>query len=170
MKTYIVIIAILFSTMVIAQKKNKVIIDDELNKQVLIGMCDRKGLTSEVFGEYYQEEYKTYSLDAVSVEKIKELKKGVEIVTVMGSWCYDSQTQVPRFYKIIDAAGIRDSKLKLIAVDRAKTGGETDISGLDIQRVPTFIFYKKGREIGRIVESPTSSLEKDILLILSMGS
>lgn len=170
MKTYILIFALLFSTMAIAQKKNKVIVDEKLNKEVLIGTCDRKGLTSEVFGEHYQKQYKAYSLDSTSVEKIKELKKGVEIVTVMGTWCHDSKTQVPRFYKIIDAAGFRDSKLKLIAVDRAKTAGDTDISGMDIHRVPTFIFYKKGREIGRIVESPTSTLEKDILLILSMGS
>jgi thiol-disulfide isomerase/thioredoxin len=163
-------LSVLFSTMLTAQNKNKIIVDDQLNKEILFGMCDRKGLTSDVFAEHYFKYQKDYTIDTATILKIKELKKGVEIVTVMGSWCYDSKMQVPRFYKIIDEAGFRDSKLKLIAVDRDKTAGDVDISGMDIQRVPTFIFYKKGREIGRIVESPTSTLEKDILLILTMGS
>ena len=39
--------------------------------------------------------------------------------------------------------------------------------GLDIQRTPTFIFFKNGVEIGRIVETPRDSLENDILKIVS---
>ena len=170
MKPVVLIIAMMLSTLVVAQNKNKVIVDDKLNKKVLVGPCDRKGLESEVFIEYFQKEYKAYNIDSSAVARIKDFKKGVKVVTVMASWCHDSKMQVPRFYKIVDEAGIRESKLTLIAVDRAKTAGDTDISGLDVERVPTFIFYKKGREIGRIVESPTSSLEKDILLILTMGS
>ena len=153
-----------------AQEKNKNIVDDELNEKVLIGLCDREGLESEVFNEYYKKEYEAYTTDSAVIRKLRDMKKGVEIAVVMASWCHDSKEQVPRFYKIVDEVGIRDSKITLISVDRAKTAGEMDIADLDIQRVPTFIFYKKGREIGRIVESPTSLLEKDMLLILTMGS
>ena len=153
-----------------AQEKNKIIVDDELNEKVLIGLCDREGLESEVFNEYYKKEYEAYTTDSAVIRKLRDMKKGVEIAVVMASWCHDSKEQVPRFYKIVDEVGIRDSKITLISVDRAKTAGEMDIADLDIQRVPTFIFYKKGREIGRIVESPTSLLEKDMLLILTMGS
>lgn len=170
MKPLLIVISLILSTVVLAQEKNKIIVDEKLNKKVLIGPCDRDGLQSEVFAEYYKKEYGAYELDEANIKKIKALKKGVEIVIVMASWCHDSKEQVPRFFKILDEAGIKDSKLTLIAVNREKTAGETDISTLDIQRVPTFIFYKKGREIGRIVESPTSSLEKDMLLILTMGS
>lgn len=170
MKSLLLILAVILSTVILAQEKNKIIVDEELNERVLIGPCDRDGLESEIFKEYYKNEYGDYKPDEAIVKKIKGLKKGVEIVIVMGSWCQDSEEQVPRFYKIIDQATIRDSKINLIAVNRAKTAGETDISALDIERVPTFIFYKKGREIGRIVETPTSTLEKDMLLILTMGS
>ncbi len=170
MKPLLIVITLILSTVVLAQEKNKIIVDEKLNKKVLIGPCDRDGLQSEVFAEYYKKEYGAYELDEANIKKIKALKKGVEIVIVMASWCHDSKEQVPRFFKILDEAGIKDSKLTLIAVNREKAAGETDISTLDIQRVPTFIFYKKGREIGRIVESPTSSLEKDMLLILTMGS
>jgi hypothetical protein len=38
---------------------------------------------------------------------------------------------------------------------------------LDIQRVPTFIFYKNNIEAGRIIENPETSLEQDMVKILT---
>ena len=37
--------------------------------------------------------------------------------------------------------------------------------GMDIQYVPTIILFKNGEELGRIVESPVETLEKDLLKI-----
>jgi hypothetical protein len=37
---------------------------------------------------------------------------------------------------------------------------------MKIKRIPTFIIYKKKREIGRIVETPGDLIEKDLLKIL----
>ena len=42
-----------------------------------------------------------------------------------------------------------------------------ETEGLNIEKVPTFIFYKNGIEIGRIIESPEKSIEKDFLKILN---
>lgn len=169
MKPVVWILALLFSTGLMAQEKNKTVIDQDLNEKVLIGECNRKGLESDVFSEYFNSGYEAYKPDQEIIKKLKDLKKGVEVTIVMGSWCGDSQEQVPKFYKILDEIGMKDSKVNLIAVNRKKTAGDKDISNLNIERVPTFIFYRKGREIGRIVESPSSSLEKDMLLILTMG-
>ena len=38
--------------------------------------------------------------------------------------------------------------------------------GFDLIRVPTFIFFKNGKEVGRFVERPRETLEKDMLKIL----
>jgi tetratricopeptide (TPR) repeat protein len=43
-------------------------------------------------------------------------------------------------------------------------GGEEE--GLNIHRVPTFIFYKDGIEVNRIVEQPVATLEHDMYMIL----
>ena len=56
-------------------------------------------------------------------------------------------------------------------VNRDKKNPESDIEYLNIERVPTFIFYKTGgdgskKEIGRIIETPVRSLEEDLLDIL----
>ena len=154
----------------LAQELNKVIVDEKLNKDVLVGICDRNGLGSEVFAEYFDAGYTEYVPDPNIVKQLKKMKKGLEIVIVMATWCGDSKEQVPRFYKILDDIGFKDSNVKLIAVDGEKTAGDTDISGLGIERVPTFLFYQDGREIGKIVESPTGpTLERDMLLILTLN-
>ncbi len=171
MKNIIFVFLLVFSSNMFAQELNKVIIDPQLEKEVLIGKCNRDGLKSDVFAEYYNEGYNNYVPDANTLKQLKKRKKkkGISIVIVMGSWCGDSKEQVPKFYKILDQIGFKESKVELISVDGAKSAGDEDISGLNIQRVPTFFFYKDGREIGKIVETPTSSLEKDMLLIVSLN-
>ncbi|MCB0473638.1 MAG: thioredoxin family protein, partial [Flavobacteriaceae bacterium] len=57
--------------------------------------------------------------------------------------------------------------LELITVDHSKKTPDNLQEGLNITNVPTFIFYKKGKEIGRFVEYPRETLEKDILAIIS---
>ncbi len=155
---------------VFAQEVNKVVVDPDLDEKILIGKCNRQGLESEIFAPYFNEEYNAYKPDQDIIKQLKRYRKNVQITVVMGTWCGDSQLQVPRFYKILDEIKFKDSDVDLICVDHNKKAGDLDISNLNIQRVPTFIFYKNGRELGRIVESPSSSLEKDMLLILMQGS
>ncbi len=169
MKNILILLFLVFCSHLFAQELNKVIVDPKLEKEVLVGRCDRDGLKSEVFAEYYNEGYNNYVPDENVVKQLKKKKKSLEIVVVMASWCGDSKEQVPKFYKILDEIGFKESKLKLIAVDGEKTSGDVDISGFGIELVPTFLFFKEDREIGKIVESPTSSLEKDMLLILSLN-
>ena len=52
--------------------------------------------------------------------------------------------------------------------DKHAEGNET--AGLKIEYVPTIIFYKDGNELGRIVESPEDTLEKDMIKILKLHS
>jgi hypothetical protein len=57
--------------------------------------------------------------------------------------------------------------LDLVTVNRFKKTPENLQEGLNILKVPTFIFYKKGKEIGRYVEYARESLEEDMLKIVS---
>jgi len=84
----------------------------------------------------------------------------------MGTWCSDSRREVPNFYKILDKLNYPDNKITLINVDRKKNGIEIDVSKLNIELVPTFIVYRNNTEIGRIIETPNESLERDLLKIL----
>lgn len=170
MKRVLLSLFIILSSGLFAQEINKVITDKESNSALLIGTCNREGLSAAPFGEFFTAGYADYAPDEAIVKKLSKQKKGVSVAIVMGSWCSDSKEQVPRFIKILDDMKFKDANLSIISVDSDKQGGDVDVSSLDIQRVPTFILYKNDREIGRIVETPNSTLEKDLLLILSMGS
>jgi hypothetical protein len=52
-----------------------------------------------------------------------------------------------------------------IAVDHQKKTTHFKMEHLKIERVPTIIFYSNNRE-GRIVETPKTTLEKDMLEIV----
>jgi len=91
----------------------------------------------------------------------------MEIYVVFGSWCSDSLHHVPAFMKILQAVSFPPEKTIYIAVNRQKEDPEGLSAPFNIERVPTFIFLQGGREIGRIVENPETSLEQDTLNILA---
>ncbi len=168
MKLKIILIAMIMlgSRFLIAQSKNTEITDSKLHKDVLVGFCDRNGLKTGLFGKYFITQYDAYKPSQKVVEKIKEKIDKTKIVIVFGSWCGDSKIQVPRFYKILDKSGYNENDVTLIAVDSEKRAMTTDISKYEITKIPTFIIFQNGKELGRIVESPKKSLEKDLLKIL----
>ena len=151
----------------LAQTMNTKIKDPKNPKrEILIGYCNLYGLKSGEFGNYFNSQYETYKPAAKYIEKLKEKINYVDITVVFGTWCSDSQLQVGRFFKVLDQAGYDDKNLKIIAVDRDKNAYTTNIESLRIERVPTFIVSEHGKELGRIVESPKKSLEKDLAKIV----
>jgi thiol-disulfide isomerase/thioredoxin len=83
----------------------------------------------------------------------------------MGTWCSDSKEQIPAFYKILDELNCDSNSITLINVDRNKKGLSNEIKKLNIELIPTIIFYKQRKKIGRIIETPYKSLEKDLINI-----
>lgn len=134
---------------------------------MLIGKSNREGLQMDAFKEWFNPGYQDYKADPDTFEKLKPLLKDVSILVFMGTWCEDSQRDVPHLYKILDDAGYDESKLTLINVSEEKTTPQGFEKEHDILNVPTIIFYKNEKELGRIVEYPIETLEKDMLAILS---
>jgi len=159
-------LAFLFTGMAYTQEINKIIMDPRIDREVLVGYCNRDGLQWGEFLESYVEEYKLYDPEAKFLKKIQKKIDDTKIVIVLGTWCSDSKTQVPRFLKMLDQIGFNESNLTMIGVDRSKTAGDLNIRDLSIERVPTFIFYRDEYEIGRIIETPSITLERDTYKIL----
>ena len=160
------ITALLFVSTLSSQTMNNMVYDTTLQQEVMIDYCNREGLETGEFGIYYKLEFDDYQVNDSLVKLISESINEVEISIVFGSWCSDSEQQVPRFYKLLDHAGYDDSQLKIIAVNRQKKAEEVDITDLQIEFVPTFIIYKDGKELGRIVETPYDTLEEDLWKII----
>lgn len=161
-----IIVSLLLSSTIYSQSLNKMVNDTTLDQEVLIDYCDRTGLESGEYGEYYKLEYDDYQINDSLIKLISNKINDYGITIVFGSWCSDSEQQVPHFYKILDQAKYDESQLKIIAVNRQKHAEEIQIDDLQIERVPTFIIYQKGKEIGRIVETPMETLEEDLWQII----
>ena len=157
---------VLFNNPVKSQElNNRLLINDE---EILFGYCNRDGLYDEPFDQWFLSEYEEYVIDYSTLGKIDtSFFNNVKITLVMGTWCGDSKREVPRFYKIIDELNYDESNLTMISVDRDKLAPVIEFEEMNIKRVPTFIFYSDGVEIGRIIEYPEDSLEKDLYKILS---
>lgn len=96
----------------------------------------------------------------------------IEILAFIGLWCPDCQDHLPGFSRILDAVRFPASRLRVYALDRAKAfpGGAELIARHGVTRLPTFIFLKDGRELGRIIETPSRSLLKDSAEILARAA
>lgn len=117
---------------------------------------------------WFDKTYAAYHPDTAIIDQLKGLVNGVSVLTVMGTWCGDSKEHVPAFFHIAALTGL--NKMETIAVNRKKKSDHFDVTPLGIEYVPTFIFFKNGKEIGRIIETPEETLEKDMLKILQAAN
>ncbi len=146
------------------EKKNQL---KEITDGILIGKTKKSDLERTPFNEWFENGYNDYHPNIEIINQIKELPLDYTITIFMGTWCEDSQIQVPKFYKILNEINFSEKKINLITMKRDKTTPEQLEKDLNITNVPTFIFYENGKEVNRIVESPIENLELDMLTILS---
>ena len=161
-------IFVLMSVCVFAQETNTVVQDSSSGKPMLIGFVTKDAFKDTSFSWWFDSEYNNYETDTVSARLFMDKVKDFSVTIIMGTWCSDSRREVPRFLRILDVLNFNSSAgLKIICVDSDKKGKGNEADGLNIELVPTFIISHKGKEIGRIIESPKSSLEKDLLGMIS---
>ena len=169
MKRLILLLTI--TTMLIGCTSSK---DKNLNQTVthedsimLLGEVNRDGLKMDAFDSWFGPGYNDYQPKPEVIKELKPLMKDVEITVFLGTWCEDSHRDIPDFFRVLDEVGFNESKLTMYAVDEEKVTPEKEVLAYDIKQVPTFIFYRDGEEINRIVEYSMYSLEQDMLDILS---
>ena len=133
----------------------------------LVGIANKESFLQKPYSNWFTPNYDAYVLDEAIIEKIEPFLKNITVKAFIGTWCGDSREQTPVFYKIMDEADFNYRNLELITVNRSKKTSDNLQEGFDIIRVPTFIFFKDGKEIGRFVEYPRESVEADILKIVS---
>jgi hypothetical protein len=178
MKTYFIIMIIsLFTISSCSVTKNpsspvllNQISKDSRGNDMLLGKCTRTALLQSPFTDWFKPNYDSYVVDSFTCNFIRPLLAGKSITIFMGTWCGDSKREIPRVLKMLDCCGFPMNELKLVMVGNNdslyKKSPQHEEAGKNIVRVPTIIVEQKGVEIGRIIEFPITSLEKDLLTIL----
>lgn len=135
-------------------------------RPMLLGEVNRTAFADTNFSWWFESVHDMYEPDSTLIPQIAGAIKNTGIKIVMGTWCSDSRREVPRFFKILDQVHYPEDSVKIFTVDRGLHGFKGDVKPFDVERVPEFIFYRNGKELGRIVEAPKKTLEKDMLAIL----
>lgn len=142
----------------------------EDGSQFLLGPIKQSRLTEGDYGQWFNPQFSAYQADPESLALIKESVAEYDILLFLGTWCSDSQREVPGIFKILKEAGYPIDSVTIYAVDdreefkKTTPGGEA--KARNIVRVPTLIFEKDGEEVNRIIELPVQTLEKDMAAIL----
>lgn len=95
------------------------------------------------------------------------IQPGDRLEVFLGTWCDDSQREIPKLLRIVDglAAAGADLPLRLVSVDRTKQMPADVVAGRQLEKVSTIIYIRDGAEAGRIVERPVGLLEEDLLAL-----
>lgn len=165
---YFLIALFLYSSSLLCQDY-KIIKYGDQNKFMLVGITDREAYQDSIFAGWFNSEYTNYKVNTQILNEQKHLLNGKLIKIVLGTWCSDSRREVPRFIKILDFLEFPSDKVMFLNVDREMNGLSNEADKLNIEFVPTFIVYESGEELGRIVETPIETLERDLLSIISLS-
>ncbi|MCD0456111.1 TlpA family protein disulfide reductase [Chryseobacterium scophthalmum] len=150
----------------------KVVVNREVETtndgKMLLGNQLKEQFLKEPYSEWYTKEFNEYALDQKAVGELR--KKNItsyNLIVFIGTWCEDSHRDFPRLMKILEEVKYPDSRLTIIAVNRKKESPTGDEVKYNVSKVPTIIVEKYGKEIGRIIEMPTTGyVERDLVEIL----
>lgn len=140
---------------------------EESGTKIVTGVFERSLLEQDAdFKTWYGFRYNEYEIDSTSLREIAAMANGVHFVIIAGTWCGDSKREIPHLLKVLDQANVATEHIQFYGVDRSKKSDDGSTEKYSIERVPTIIVIKDGREIGRIVERPEETLEIDLVKIL----
>jgi len=165
----LIILLIVFPLATSAQEKQYNVETESISEyvdKILNGPISKEGLQKLPYKVWFNTNYKTYIVDTETLKNIKRRQlKGLSILVFMGTWCHDSNREIPRLMRVCEELGIYD-QLELYGVDvnkKSRLGKEKDYN---VRKTPTIIFMRDGVEIARILEEPEISFEQDLEKIL----
>ncbi len=161
-KLSLLILCLFFYTAAIAQKR-----ETKLLNEVSISQ-----LKQEPYATWYSKNNEDYQPNVQIVEALKKTDPSKYTMKIFfGSWCGDSKRELPKMTKVLEKLSFPQKNLAIIGVDDStevyKQAPQRQEAGMNIFRVPTFIVYENSKEIGRIVEFPAETIERDLLKIFS---
>lgn len=167
MKTALVLsLAIFFSLQSFAQPAE--VSRDHNGSKTVKGFLTKEELVTDTAFAWFNKNQKSFKADTTLVNAFKAKKDAVHIVAFAGTWCDDTKWILPQFFALTDAAGYPDQRITLLGVDRDKKTQHQLSEVFNVDRVPTFIVMKDGKEVGRVVEYGKTGLPmKELAQVLN---
>ena len=135
-------------------------------EMILLGKINKTNLQVSTLTPWFNQDYQRISIDAKWTENVKPYLKGLRVKIFMGTWCEDSQREIPHFFKLLESLEFDQNHIEMYAMSEEKITPKNFERGWEIFNIPTIIFLKNEIEINRFVEFPKISLESDIIKII----
>ncbi|MBQ4833547.1 thioredoxin family protein [Pseudoalteromonas sp. MMG010] len=136
---------------------------------VALTACAAKGpfagaiSTQTLLNDYapFNEQYTAFTPTQQDIALMQKLK-GKEVIVLFGTWCHDSEREVPKLIKLLEASKVELASIEYVAVgyDKRDDGGIAQAN--DLKYTPTFIVKQNGKELVRVIEKPTGTLAQDL--------
>lgn len=141
---------------------------------LLLGACKANGpgnadyfagpiSAQQLLSQYpvFQQAYDDYHPSPQELAAVHRLA-GHSLTILFGTWCHDSEREVPRLLKLLEISQVALKDIKLVAVDLHKSDPDGLSRQHNLRYTPTFILSVDEQEIGRVVERPVNSLGEDL--------
>lgn len=121
--------------------------------------------TDDLLKDYpaFNKVYESFSPSKEELVKIKALQ-GKQVLVFLGTWCHDSEREVPRFLKLLNAAKVQLDSLRLVAVGYDKLDPNGLAKQYDVRYTPTIIVSDGEKELVRMIEKPKQSIAADLTI------
>lgn len=133
-------------------------------EELWVGKTEINKLEEEF--DWFRNNYDSYLPDSVTINSLKPKVNSYTYHVFGGTWCGDTKRLLPKFFKTMEQSNIESGKIHLYLLDHQKHSPDKEEKKYKIVNIPTFIIYKDGKEIGRIVEDEKESIEKDLLKLI----
>jgi len=153
MNKILIIACLLISTLILNSCKS---IGNQ--QELIVGAISSSQLEANY--PLFDKNHQSFVINESEQVQIQQWPSNVRIDAYFGTWCHDSQREVPRLLKLLEYNDSIDSRL--ISLDYQKSDPQGKAVMNKVKFTPTFIVYLNNNEIGRIIERPKVSLVADV--------
>jgi len=170
MKVLFTLLLVSITSLVFAQAEYEVTRDpNDKSVKILRGTINKYLIQNDTAFKWYNPSQQNYKPDTGIVNALAKVKGAkMQLVVFGGTWCEDTQSILPKFFKLQEMSGVPDNNITLFGVNRAKVSLGHIAEALGVINVPTIIVLKDGKELGRVVEyGKTGKWDKELADIIN---
>lgn len=133
-------------------------------KKVLKGKIEMNTLMNDSAFAWFYSGVNKYQPNENMLNYVKDNRGKFNIVAVVGTWDDASRRALPALYKVMILAGSPNEQILTYGADeKLQTNAPQDYK---VKKLPAFIVFREGKEIGRINSDEEDTIESAMAKIL----
>lgn len=120
----------------------------------------------------FSDGFDAFDASKEQLDLVAKWPDNLNVEVYFGTWCHDSQREVPKFLKLVALQQAQNGKslsYQLVTLDYNKQEPEMRARNAKVKYTPTFVVKLGDKEIGRIVENTQQSYAHDITQMIAQA-